>query len=140
MLAITADGQKLPPYVVFKRKTMAKEKFPQGIVVQVQENGWMTEDLANDWIKSVWFQRPCALLRQRSMLVLDHRKCGGPIVTREMQPGNHTRRHDRDVAATQCLKLLASLTRWTGVRTISSGIGPMNKAAKRTRLIVKKTR
>jgi hypothetical protein len=70
MLAITADGQKLPPYVVFKRKMMEKEKFPQGIIVRVQECGWMTEDLV-DWIKSVWFQRPGALLCQQSMLVLD---------------------------------------------------------------------
>jgi hypothetical protein len=27
MLAVTADGQKLTPYVVFKRKTMPKEIF-----------------------------------------------------------------------------------------------------------------
>jgi hypothetical protein len=26
MLAITADGRKLPPYVIFKRKTMPKAK------------------------------------------------------------------------------------------------------------------
>jgi hypothetical protein len=71
MLAITADGQKLPPYVVFKYKIIAKENFPQGIIVWVQESGWMTEDLVDDWIKSVWFQRPGALLHQRSMLVLD---------------------------------------------------------------------
>jgi hypothetical protein len=30
MLAVTADRQKLPPYVVFKRTTM-EGKFPQGI-------------------------------------------------------------------------------------------------------------
>jgi hypothetical protein len=53
MQAITANGQKLPPYVVFKRKVMAKEKFSRGIIVQVQESGWMTEDLVDDWIKSV---------------------------------------------------------------------------------------
>jgi hypothetical protein len=53
MLTITADRQKLPPYVVFKRKTMAKEKFPQGIIVRVQESGWMTKDLVDNWIKSV---------------------------------------------------------------------------------------
>jgi hypothetical protein len=53
MLAITADGQKLPPFVVFKYKMMAKEKFPQGIIVWVQESGWMTEDLVDDWINSV---------------------------------------------------------------------------------------
>jgi hypothetical protein len=55
MLAITADGQNLPPYVVFKCKIMAKEKFPRGIIVWVQESGWKTEDLVDDWIKSVWF-------------------------------------------------------------------------------------
>jgi hypothetical protein len=64
MLAITAGGQKLPPYVVFKCKMIAKEKFPQGIIVWVQESGWMTEDLVDDWIKSVWFRRPGALLCQ----------------------------------------------------------------------------
>ncbi|KAH8028388.1 hypothetical protein HPB51_016501 [Rhipicephalus microplus] len=36
MLCIMADGRKLPPYVVFKRKTLPKEKFPQGIVVRAQ--------------------------------------------------------------------------------------------------------
>jgi hypothetical protein len=38
------------------------------------------------------------------------------------------------------LKLLASVTKWMGVRTISCGIGPTKKPAKRTQLIVKKTR
>jgi hypothetical protein len=41
---------------------IAKEKFLQGIIVNVQEGGWMTEDLVEDWIKSVWFQRPGVLL------------------------------------------------------------------------------
>lgn len=31
----------------------------------------MTEELFLDWIKSVWCQRPGALLTRRSMLVLD---------------------------------------------------------------------
>jgi predicted DNA-binding transcriptional regulator AlpA len=44
----------LPPYLACKWQTMAKEKFPQGIKVQVQESDWMTEDLVG-WIKSVWF-------------------------------------------------------------------------------------
>jgi hypothetical protein len=71
MLAITADGQKLLPYMVFKCKTIAKEKFPQGSIVRVQESGSMTEDLVDDWIKSVWFRRQGSLLRQWSILVLD---------------------------------------------------------------------
>jgi hypothetical protein len=70
MLAITADRQKLPPYVIFKCKAMAKKKFRQGIIVRVSESGWMTEDLVDDWIKSVWLGRPGTLLCQRSMLVL----------------------------------------------------------------------
>ncbi|PNF18070.1 hypothetical protein B7P43_G07656 [Cryptotermes secundus] len=71
MLGITADGNKLPPFVIFKRKTLPKEKLPPGILVRVQEKGWMTEELYLDWLKSVWFRRPGALLRQRSMLVVD---------------------------------------------------------------------
>jgi hypothetical protein len=71
MLGITADGHKLPPYVIFKRKTMPKEKLPPGILVRVQEKGWMTEELYMDWLKTVWFRRPGALLRHRSMLVID---------------------------------------------------------------------
>jgi hypothetical protein len=55
MLGTITDRQKLPPYVVFKHKTMAKEFSSQGIIVWVQESGWMTEDLVDDWIKFGWF-------------------------------------------------------------------------------------
>lgn len=71
MLCVTADGRKLPPYVVFKRKTMPKEKFPQGIVVRVQEKGWMSDELVVDWLKTVWQNRPGALLHRKALLVLD---------------------------------------------------------------------
>jgi hypothetical protein len=47
MLAITANGQKLPLHVVFKHKTIAKEKLPQGITVWVQESGWIIENLVS---------------------------------------------------------------------------------------------
>ena len=33
MLAVTADGEKLLPYVILKRKTIPKESFPKGIVI-----------------------------------------------------------------------------------------------------------
>lgn len=72
MLACTADGHKLPPYVVLKRKTMPKnENFPKGVHIRCQEKGWMTEALVMDWIKTVWCRRPGALLARQSMLVLD---------------------------------------------------------------------
>ncbi|KAM7309619.1 tigger transposable element-derived protein 6-like [Ixodes scapularis] len=51
MLSCTADGRKLPPYVVFKRKTLPKgEKFPKNVVIRCQDKGWMDESLVLDWI------------------------------------------------------------------------------------------
>lgn len=71
MLCVLADGRKLPPFVILRRKTLPKEKLPQGIVYRCQEKGWMTSDLVLDWIKVVWNRRPGASLKQRGMLVLD---------------------------------------------------------------------
>jgi hypothetical protein len=34
---------------------MAKEKFSEGIIVQVWEICWMTEDVVDDRVSSVWF-------------------------------------------------------------------------------------
>lgn len=42
MLAVTADGCKLPPYVIFERKTMLKDRVPNGILVRIQDKGWMS--------------------------------------------------------------------------------------------------
>jgi hypothetical protein len=55
MLVVTADGQKLLPYVRFECKTVVKEKFCEGIIVQIQGSGLMTEDLVGSCVKSVWF-------------------------------------------------------------------------------------
>ena len=40
-LSCMADGTKLKPMVIFKRKTMPKEKFPKGVLVHVHPKGWM---------------------------------------------------------------------------------------------------
>lgn len=71
MLAVTADGRKLPPYVILKRKTMPKDVNTRGLILRVQHKGWMDGPLVVDWLKVVWNRRPGALLRQRAMLVLD---------------------------------------------------------------------
>lgn len=71
MLGCTADGRKLPPYIIFKRKTMPKEVFPRNVHIRCNEKGWMTEELFLDWLKTVWCRRPGALLSRRSLLVLD---------------------------------------------------------------------
>ena len=55
MLACRGDGSKLPPYVVFKRKTLPKKMvFPPGVIVRCQEKGWMNEEMVKDWINTVW--------------------------------------------------------------------------------------
>ena len=74
MLACTADGGKLPPFVVFKRKTLPKDKFPAGIFVRVHPKGWMDDDLVKDWLGVVW-ARVGGLCRRRSLLVLDAFRC-----------------------------------------------------------------
>jgi len=67
MLAATADGRKLPPLVILKRKSLPKsEAFLKDVIVRAQDKGWMTE-----WLKIVWGSRPRAFLNQPSMLVLD---------------------------------------------------------------------
>ena len=58
MLACMADGTKLPPYIVFKRKTLPKGvTFPSGAIVRTQAKGWMDDNLMRDWIDTVWGNR-----------------------------------------------------------------------------------
>ncbi|KAH1185488.1 hypothetical protein KIL84_018237 [Mauremys mutica] len=71
VLAVTADGNKLPPLVIFKRKTFPKEKIPSGIQVHVHPKGWMDKEGMRLWIRNVWEKRPGALLKKPSLLVLD---------------------------------------------------------------------
>lgn len=70
MLAVLADGIKLPPYVILKRKTMLKDQLPTGIIVWCQNQGWMSTDLMKDWLNIVWNRRPGVLVHKRRMLVL----------------------------------------------------------------------
>ncbi|KAM7309473.1 Pogo transposable element with KRAB domain [Ixodes scapularis] len=72
MLCCTADGHKLPPFIVFKRKTLpTKEVFPPKVIVRVNEKGFFNEETVLEWFRLVWCRRPGALLKPRSMLVLD---------------------------------------------------------------------
>ena len=72
ILAATADGRKLPPLVILKRKTLPKsEAFLKDVIVRAQEKGWMTEELMLEWLKIVWGHKSRAFLNQPSMLVLD---------------------------------------------------------------------
>lgn len=76
MLSSTADGHKLPLYVVIKCKTLPKgEELPRNIMVRCHKEGWMNEDLILDWLKSEWCRRPSARLPFPSILVLDAFRC-----------------------------------------------------------------
>ena len=72
VLCCMADGTKLQPMVIFKRKTIPKgEKFPPGVLVHCHEKGWMDEDGITLWLEKVWNKRPGALLKKPAMLVWD---------------------------------------------------------------------
>lgn len=72
MLVVTADGHKLPSYVIFKRKTIPKgEDFPNDVIFRAQPKGWITEELMENWINVVWNRRPGSLLAPNNVLVLD---------------------------------------------------------------------
>jgi hypothetical protein len=45
MLSVVADGRKLTPFVILKRKNLPKEKLPTGIIFKCNEKGWMMEEL-----------------------------------------------------------------------------------------------
>lgn len=70
VLAVLADGTKLTPMVIFKRKTMPTGNFP-GVHVKVQPKGWMDEKLMKWWCSNVWEQRPNGSLKKNSLLVMD---------------------------------------------------------------------
>ena len=57
VLGCMADGTKLKPMVVFKRKTMLKEKFPKGVLMHVHLKGWVDDEGCKLWINQVWINR-----------------------------------------------------------------------------------
>ena len=72
VLACQADGQKLPSLVIFKRKTIPKEKFPSNIIIKANSKGWMDEKLMIEWLKEAYVKQPDGFFHiQRSLLVFD---------------------------------------------------------------------
>ena len=71
VLACTADGGKLPPMVIFRRKTFPKDKFTSGVVIHNHVKGWMDEKGVMKWLDKVWSRRDGGLRKKPSMLVWD---------------------------------------------------------------------
>lgn len=65
MLGNTADGNKQPPFVIFKRKTVPKDaKFLARIHVRLRKelDGWKND---KDWVCKVWKKISGALLKKQ---------------------------------------------------------------------------
>lgn len=55
VLACQANGQKLPPMVIFKRKTLPKENFR--VVIKANPKGWMDEEKMSEWLREIYVKR-----------------------------------------------------------------------------------
>ena len=58
VLACHANGEKLPPMVIFKRKILPKQNFPAGVVIKVNPKGWMDEEKMSEWLREIYVKRP----------------------------------------------------------------------------------
>ena len=70
VLACSSSGLKLPPMVIFKRKTLPKGNFPDGVVVKANEKGWMDENLMRAWINEVFIKRPGGFFHTSSSMLI----------------------------------------------------------------------
>jgi len=65
-----ADGTKLPPLLIFKRKMLPEDVIPRGIYVHVHSKGWMDGWRRNEAVvREVWSKCPDDLLRKPSLLM-----------------------------------------------------------------------
>ena len=56
--------------VIFKGKRVPRGQYPSGIVIRMQENGWMDEELMKEWLEAVWKPR-LGGQNKRSLLVFN---------------------------------------------------------------------
>ena len=52
-LACCADGTKLHPSLIFKRKKLPKDVIPRGIYIHVHSKRWMDEEGMKLWLEKV---------------------------------------------------------------------------------------
>jgi hypothetical protein len=58
-------------FLIFKRKTLPKEKLPAGVYVHAHPTGWMDKEGMKLWIEKVWSRHPGGLLKKPALLVWD---------------------------------------------------------------------
>lgn len=57
-VCLVLTAQNFPPLLIFKRKTLPKDKISAGIPIHVHQKGWMDESDVKLWGKKVWARRP----------------------------------------------------------------------------------
>ena len=62
VLCITANGSKLPPMVIFKRKTVPKGCNSKDIIISANEKCWMNSEVMKFWLENVWRKRRMAVM------------------------------------------------------------------------------
>ena len=71
-LCVCADGTKLPPFIIFKRKNIPEGDFPKGVIIEANEKGWMNQDMFKVWLNKVWNNRKSAFFsKPKSLLIFD---------------------------------------------------------------------
>lgn len=71
VLACAANGDKLKPLVIFKRKTLPKGDFPSDVIVSANEKGWMCESVMIEWLEKVWQRRKGSFFNSKGLLIMD---------------------------------------------------------------------
>lgn len=71
VICCTADGHKLPPFIVFEHKIMpTKETLLPKVIVWVNEKGFFTNETVLRWFHPMRCRCPASLLEPQSMFVL----------------------------------------------------------------------
>ena len=63
LLACCDEGTKLPPLLIFKRKTLPKNVIPHGIYIHIHFKGWMNGDGMKLWLEKVRSKRSGGLIK-----------------------------------------------------------------------------
>uniref|UniRef100_A0A0N4ZAW7 HTH CENPB-type domain-containing protein n=1 Tax=Parastrongyloides trichosuri TaxID=131310 RepID=A0A0N4ZAW7_PARTI len=70
-LTITADGSKLPPFVIFKHNTDIGDQLLDGAISTTNDRGYMTKKTMMKWFERIWKKRIGNSKDTKSILIYD---------------------------------------------------------------------
>lgn len=74
VLACAANGEKLKPLLIFKRKIMPKGNFPPDVIIRCNEKGWMCDEIMIEWLTEVFRKRNGLFFQPAGLLIMDSMK------------------------------------------------------------------